>query len=271
LKIKFDNFELNVETPSKLLQNKKYIFFLHGFTCSSGDWSDVIDKNFNPILIDLIGHGKSDSPKDLDFYRDDSQLEQIKKIISHFTDEKIILCGYSMGGRLALSFANKYAGNLSGLILESSTYGINSKLERDERIKQDNAVCEYINTHSINEFVNFWMNKDLFSSLKKLPEEKYNSVIESKIENNKIGLVNSLLGFGTGIMPSLIKNLKKIEIPTLLITGELDKKFTKINQEMMNEFPNAIHTIINNVGHSTHLENPSEFIDRINQFLSDLK
>lgn len=274
MKIKFDNFELNVETPSKLSQNKKYIFFLHGFTCSSLDWSDVIDdivKNFNPILIDLIGHGKSDSPENLDYYRVESQIEQIKKIISHFTDEKIILCGYSMGGRLALSFANKYPENLSGLILESSTYGIKNNSEREKRIKRDNSICEYIKSHSIEEFVNLWMNKDIFNSLKKLPEEKYNSIIKSKLENNKIGLVNSLLGFGTGIMPSLFDELKKIKIPTLLITGELDKKFTTTNKEMVNEFPSANHFIIKHTGHSAHLENSTEFINRINQFLSDLK
>ena len=273
MKIKFDNFKLNVETPSKLLQNKKYIFFLHGFTCSSLDWSEIIDgidKKYTPILIDLIGHGKSDSPKELDFYRVDSQLKQIKKITENFTDEKFILCGYSMGGRLALSFANNYPEKLTGLILESSTFGINNESEKEKRINQDSSICEFINSKSIDEFVNFWMNKDIFSSLKKLPEEKYNRIIESKLKNNKTGLVNSLLGFGTGVMPSLFDRLKNIIFPVLLITGELDKKFTKINQEMVNEFPNALHSIVENVGHSAHLENPIEFKNSINQFLSNL-
>jgi len=273
LKIKFEDFELNIETPLKLSSEKKYIFFLHGFTCSSTDWLKVIngiDKNYNPILIDLIGHGKSDSPSKLNYYKVNSQIKQIKKITEYFTEKKIILCGYSMGGRLALSFADKYPEKVKGLILESTMYGIKNETEREDRKKQDKGLAEYIKSNKIVGFVDHWLNKEIFSTLKKLPKEKYKLIIENKLKNNKIGLVNSLIGFGTGNLPCLLNNLKNLNFPILLITGELDKKFTKINQVMANIFPNAIHSIINNTGHSTHLENSIEFKNSINRFLSTL-
>ncbi len=46
--------------------NKKLIVFLHGFTGSSFDWEFLFDKlpnGFEPIVIDLLGHGKTSSPK----------------------------------------------------------------------------------------------------------------------------------------------------------------------------------------------------------------
>jgi 2-succinyl-6-hydroxy-2,4-cyclohexadiene-1-carboxylate synthase len=81
-------------------------------------------------------------------------------------------------------------------------------------------------------------------------------------------LKNSLLGFGTGKMPALFDDLKNITCKTLLITGELDTKFTDINSELVNLFPKAEHRIIKNAGHNTHLEETKTFIKTVNNFLS---
>lgn len=268
--IKIDKINLNVEAPPSLPANKTYIFLLHGFTGSANDWNGIaqgINNNFIPISIDLIGHGKSDFPNELKYYQADSLVEQIKKITTHFTEEKSILCGYSMGGRLALSFANKYPGKLKGLILESSTYGIKDETERKVRRKQDKELTEFIQTHSIDEFADIWLDNEIFNSLKQLPKEKFNLLKEEKKKNKKRGLINSLLGFGTGSMSCLFNNLKNIRIPTLLITGEFDRKFSEINKEMEKELPNAKHSVIINAGHNTHIENTKAFINTINEFL----
>ena len=254
--IKFNKINLNVEAPPSLPSNKTYLFFIHGFTGSTNDWNQItqeINKNFIPISIDLIGHGKSDAPNELKYYQVDSLIEQLKKVVSHFTNDKFILCGYSMGGRLALSFANKYPENLKGLILESSTYGIKDETEREVRKKQDEDLSKFIQAHSIDEFVDVWLNKEIFHSLKKLTPEKFNMIRNEKLKNNKVGLINSLLGFGTGSMPCLLNNLKDIRIPTLLITGEFDRKFSEINGEIESQLPNANHFIIKNAGHNTHV------------------
>ena len=111
------------------------------------------------------------------------------------------------------------------------------------------------------------MNKELFDSLKKLHEEKLNKIKNEKRKNKKIGLINSLLGFGTGSMPCLYDELKSLTVSTLLITGEFDRKFTDINKKMVKELPNAKHSIINNAGHNTHIEEPKDFINAVNEFL----
>ncbi len=55
--------------------------------------------------MDIVGHGKSDAPGDLSQYNVESLIAQIKFVKDHLTKEKIFLLGYSMGGRIALSFA----------------------------------------------------------------------------------------------------------------------------------------------------------------------
>lgn len=270
MKIPFKNFELFADTTN-FNPDKQTIVFLHGFTGSSEDWSEIIpqiDSNFSSITVDLIGHGKSDSPADTALYEIDSIIQQLKSIIEKLALNKIILCGYSMGGRVALSFANKFPQLINGLILESSTAGIKNEKERLARIRSDEQLSERIIRFGVEDFMDYWLRLPIFESQKKLPEQRRNEIRTKKMKNNSAGLANSLLGFSAGKMPPLWKRLNNFFFPVLLITGEFDKKYCELNNEMNKLLPNSHHLIVDGAGHNIHLEKPSEFVIFVNRFLS---
>ena len=270
MKVKYSNVFLNVNPPGKISKSADHIFFLHGFTGSSADWAGVlpdIDDRFNKFTIDLIGHGKSDFPNDPSLYSWELQVEQLNKIINEFTEDKVILCGYSMGGRLALCYAYTYPERVLGLILESSSPGIKDKRPREKRINEDEELSRFILSHSINEFVDLWVNKEIFATQLRFSEGKRQEIKKSKMKNNPIGLSNSLLGFSTGKMPNLYSQLKKMKTQVLLLTGELDTKFTALNKSIVKKFPTAKHLTIKNAGHTIHLEEPAKFTAAVNDFL----
>src|ERR1035437_6478177 len=106
--IKYSDIQLNIETIINNKSSGESVFFLHGFTGCALDWAPVVsslNKKFNYYLIDFVGHGESDSPKENYYYYIDSIVNQLKEIILSITSSKIILAGYSMGGRIALNFA----------------------------------------------------------------------------------------------------------------------------------------------------------------------
>jgi len=265
--------KFNIHFFYTIENGKPYLLFLHGFTGSSEDWKPIvpfIDKNFSAIGIDIIGHGESDSPEIEDLYTADAIANQLMNIIEHIIKGKVIPVGYSMGGRVALNFANIYPEKIEALILESTTPGIKDEKLREERIKKDEEIIEYIKTHSIEQFIDYWMNMEIFNTQKRFSEERRKQIKASKLRNNPIGLANSLRGFGTGKMPPLFDYLKNVKCKTLLITGELDTKFTNINEEIVGLFPNAEHKAIKNAGHNTHLEANKDFVRTINSFLSSI-
>jgi len=268
--IKYSGIQLNIETIINDENSGDSVFFLHGFTGCAIDWVPVVsslNKKFNYYLIDLVGHGKSDSPTEKHYYSIDSIVNQLKKIILGISNSKIVLAGYSMGGRIALNFALQNLSMLKGLIIESSTWGISRENLRKERILQDEKLAEFIENNPIDKFIDYWMNIDLLNTQRRFSNERLNQIREHKLENNKTGLANTLRCSGTGSMKPLYNNLKDIPVKTLLISGELDTKFTDINAEMVKLFPNAEHRIIKNAGHNTHLEEPHRFITEINNFL----
>jgi 2-succinyl-6-hydroxy-2,4-cyclohexadiene-1-carboxylate synthase len=249
------------------------VILLHGFTGSSEDWKEIIPRlsaDFNYYAIDLIGHGNSDSPPGKEFYSAASIVGQLKEFSSKVIKEKFILIGYSMGGRAALSYSTKYPGSIKGLILESSTAGIKNETERIKRIKSDEELSEFIENHSMEEFIDYWMNLDIFNTQKRFANSKLTAIKNSKINNSKTGLSNSLKGFGTGIMPDYFAELKNLNFKTLLITGDLDEKFRLINNEMASSLPYAKHVSLKNSGHNTHLETPDAFVNTVNNFLNEL-
>lgn len=273
MKILADEISLNVEIDETLL-NKELIpvLFLHGFTGSSRDWKFLlkrIDNQFLPCAIDIIGHGKSDSPDNSGLYTAEAISKQIDIIITKLGFAKVIICGYSMGGRAALTYYTNYPGKVIGLILESSTPGIEGQQLRDNRTNSDALLIEKIKKDGVEQFCRYWFNLPLFESLKSLPQEELNNLLDIKFNNNPVGLCNSLKGFGTGTMPALWNKLSTINFPVLFITGKYDDKFTEINQKANSMIANSVHKIIKDCGHNAHLEKPEEFINLVNKYLLD--
>jgi len=270
MKILSQNISLNFELFSEIDAVKDTLIFLHGFTGSANDWkktAGLVDDRFNKIAVDLIGHGKSDTPIEVDKYSAFSKNSQLLDITNHFTKENVILVGYSMGGRAALSFATNHPDKIKGMILESTSAGIEDPAEREERIKSDEELAEFIETNSIENFIDHWMNLEIFGTQKRFSNDLLQKLRMEKLQNSPIGLAQSLRGFGTGRMPYLGNKLSLLDFPVLLITGELDSKFTQISQELVKKFP-ANHQIIKNAGHNSHLEEPDKFAKTANRYLN---
>ncbi len=260
------NYQIKTSSDSRIS-----IIFLHGFTGSSNDWLPFFNKLTAPatlIAVDLPGHGKNYSSTLLDYYNSEFIVKEIDSIINNFCIGKVILAGYSMGGRAALTYICSHHEKIRGIILESSTAGLEDPGQKKERIEQDSNLAEFIEHNSIETFIDYWLNLPLFNSQKKLDKKILEEIRTTKLLNNRIGLANALRGFGTGSMKNLWPELEKIICPSLLITGDLDDKFTSINRRMNKEIKNSTHLIIENCGHNTHLERPEVFVSLLNSFIN---
>ena len=175
-----------------------------------------------------------------------------------------------MGGRVALAVALALTHKTVSLVLESASPGLAETNERKARIRQDSNLADWIHKVGVPEFVTYWENLPLFSSQINLPISQLKFHRLERLKNNPIGLANSLRGIGTGIQPPLHDELVMIPFPTLLISGELDTKFTEIAKEMNDIIPESQLKEINNAGHSTHFEKPKEFNQMVLNFLDSV-
>lgn len=270
--IQVRGIELHVAIQGE--ENLPAIVFLHGFTGSTASWREItklLKGNYQTIAVDLTGHGKSTIPEDIDRYSMDQQVEDLETLFTELSLDRFILVGYSMGGRVALAYTVRHSRRVSTLILESSSPGLKTEEERKERQAADRRLAERILTGGLHAFVDFWGNIPLFASQKSLSEEKQLAVRNERLSQSEIGLANSLQGIGTGSQASYWKSLGAVNLPVLLITGELDTKFVNISREMQRNFPNVRHETIEHVGHAIHVEKPATFATMIEEHISELK
>ncbi|MER2116248.1 MAG: 2-succinyl-6-hydroxy-2,4-cyclohexadiene-1-carboxylate synthase, partial [Solibacillus isronensis] len=176
--------------------------------------------------------------------------------------------GYSMGGRVALSYAVRYPSGIEHLILESASPGLMDEEQRTIRKQADDTLAEKILANGIESFVNKWENIPLFASQKSLPAEVQQEIRSERIQQREIGLANSLRGMGTGVMPELWSKLNTLTMPVTLVTGKLDEKFIQLNNEMQERIEKANHLIIPAVGHAIHVENPTKFATIVKETIS---
>ena len=84
------------------------IVLLHGFLENSKMWMDLvpeISKKNRVICIDLLGHGKT--PCLGYVHTMELMAEAVESILNHLKIKDSIIIGHSMGGYVALAFAEK--------------------------------------------------------------------------------------------------------------------------------------------------------------------
>lgn len=246
------------------------LLLLHGFTGDSSTWTPFCSawgKHFNLIIPDIIGHGKTESPIDVNHYNIESAAKDLLKLLDGLEIEQTDLLGYSMGGRLALTFALLYPERVRKLILESVSPGLKTEEERMHRRMKDRELANFINDQGIKSFVDYWEGIPLFSTMKDLPKSIQESIRSQRLSNNAMGLANSLLGMGTGSQPSWWGKLSLLNCEVLLLTGEKDEKFCKIAEKMLEDMKKAAGVVINDSGHAIHVEQREKFGTIVSDFL----
>lgn len=219
------------------------------------------------LAVDLPGHGQTIVQQDSD-YQMPNVAQALINLLIELNIKQCILVGYSMGGRIALYLAIHFSQYFHGVILESASPGLSSQLERDRRIAKDSKLAEQLESLDFTDFIQQWYSKALFASLAKHPH--YPEAIARRLCNDPNQLAKSLRLIGLGTQPTLWKSLPQIQIPLLLIVGELDPKFVKINQMMANSCPQASLYRINGTGHNVHFENPLQFSKLLKYFAANL-
>lgn len=246
------------------------LVLLHGFTGNSSTWTPFCErwgKHSRLIIPDLIGHGKTESPDELDRYRIEAAARDLKEVLDQIGVQQVDLLGYSMGGRLALTFAITYPKRVRKLILESASPGLLTEEERYQRRMKDTELANFIKVQGIHAFVDYWEEIPLFESMKWLPFETKEMIRLQRLSNSPQGLANSLLGMGTGFQPSWWgPALQELPMDVLLVTGSEDKKFCGIAETMASEIKNAAWIKVKNSGHAIHVEQSKIFGTIVSDF-----
>ena len=241
----------------------KPLVCFHGFSESGSTWDGIGVPGYRLIRIDSMGHGRSARPMELQPYTLPQMLSDLHKIIYAVAGERYALMGYSMGARLALLYALEYSREVTHLILESGSVGIEEEGERQDRYVADRALAERIRAHDITWFSETWAKLDIFKTQQSLSLKVQQQIQGRRLLNCPHALAFTLEGSGQGSMPYVGHRLGELPMPVCYISGELDTKYTDIGARYFDD----VHRIVPQVGHNVHVEAPTAYQQILKQFL----
>lgn len=227
------------------------LVLLHGFSGTGHAWDRVTAQlsaqRYTPLALDLPGHGDA---------ADASLPISFQSCVAHVLDRaprRFTLCGYSMGGRVALHVALTAPERVTRLVLISTSAGIGDGVERASRRAADRRLADELESIPFEDFIERWRTQPLFAED---PPEVGELAREDQRRNDPHVLAAVLRGIGTGEMAPLWQRLGELSMPTLVIAGERDGKFRGLGERMTELIPDARLVIVPG-GHGLPLESPA--------------
>jgi len=237
----------------------KAIVFLHGFLENKSMWqyfeASFAEKH-RVITVDLLGHGNTDSLGYIHTMED--QADMIHALLVHLKLKNALLVGHSMGGYVALAFAELYSEMVKGMVLLNST----SRADSDERkLNRDRAILAVKQNYGT--FVKM--------SIANLFSEENREILVDAIEQVKAealktplqGVVAALEGMKIRKDREVILHFATFQI--LLILGKKDPVLNY--EENLSQIENtAVQLVSFNDGHMSHIENRDELLVTFESF-----
>lgn len=237
------------------------IVLIHGWPLSDEmfeyQYNDLVTNNFRVIGITLRGFGKSDKPYGP--YDYNVHTSDIKRVLDKLDIEDVVLCGFSMGGAIALRFVSKYAEpHISKLILAAAAAPSWTQRPDFPFNLPKAAVDELIR-------LNYKDRPKLLSDFSKIFSAEEDSLNEGMVAwLNSIGLSASSHATAACLAAlrdtDLRNDLQRIQIPTLILHGKKDKI---CSFELAKQMQAGIHgsqlIAFEDSGHSLFLEEVSKF------------
>jgi 2-succinyl-6-hydroxy-2,4-cyclohexadiene-1-carboxylate synthase len=227
------------------------VVLLHGFAGTRHAWDLVVDRldpeRYRPLALDLRGHGDARDARPITF-------DDVVADVAAQAPERFVLCGYSLGGRVALQFALAHPERVSRLVLVASTAGIDDPTMRDERRAADEKLAADTEAGTIEEFADRWSRQPLFAGTPPLAAKVWRGDL---LRNEPAALAAVLRGLGAGTMEPVWDRLGDLDgMPVTIIVGERDGRYIATGRRLAAALPGARLLLVPGAGHGLPREAP---------------
>ena len=265
------NVESNVRLHVTDAGEGRPIVLIHGWPLSDEmfeyQYNDLINNNFRVVGITLRGFGKSDKP--YGSYDYNVHTLDIKKVLSKLEIDDAVMGGFSMGGAIAIRYvANDKGVHVSKLALFGAAAPSWTQHKDFPYNLPKSAVDDLIK-------LNYRDRPKLLSDFAKIFSATETSLNEGiGIWLNGIGLSASSHAMAQCLIAlrdtDLRDDLKKIDIPTIIMHGKKDKICSFDLAEQMKAGISNSHIIaFEHSGHSLFLEETEKFNTELIKFAKD--
>ena len=245
------------------------VVFVHEF---AGDWRSYetqlrfFSRRYRCIAFNARGYPPSDVPEDWQRYSQERARDDILSVLDGLKLPKAHIVGISMGGFATLHFGLQYPDRAASLVVAGCGYGaapdkrqqFQEETARTAAQIADKGMAEVAKTYGAGPTRVQYLNKD---------PRGYAEFMQQLSEHSTPGAANTMRGV-QGRRPSLwelVDRMKRLDVPTLVATGDEDEPCLEPSLLMKRAIPTAALSVFPNTGHALNIEEP----DLFNRTLAD--
>jgi 3-oxoadipate enol-lactonase len=236
------------------------LVLVHGHTLDHRVWLDLGDEladRFRVITPDMAGHGRSGPPPEGSTLAGD-----LADLLTALGVDRAAVCGLSMGGAAAVSFALHHPGRCAALIpVDAALFGY--------RFAEWPSTKPYVTiarSQGLIAGLTAWLGDPLFAPAFAVPGlgERLRSIVLDYPGHGWLGPMASPVPPG----PPEAARLCEVAAPTLVVVGEHDlPDFRRIADVLATAIPGARMAVVADAGHLVPLEQPDRFAALLTEFL----
>jgi pimeloyl-ACP methyl ester carboxylesterase len=237
------------------------VILIHGVGLNKEMWGGQtvgLAPHYSVIAYDMLGHGASPRPASgtpLLGYAD-----QLLELLDHLQIPQATVIGFSMGGLVARAFALHYPERLSGLVVLNSVFNRSAE-QRAGVIARTSQAAEHGPDANAEAALSRWFSREYQAA----NPAQIAALRQTLASNDPQGYLTTYELFATQDMYRA-EDLSKIQVPTLIATGELDPGSTPLMaRELAERIPGAQVAVLDEQRHMMPVESPR----LVNQMLLD--
>ena len=231
----------------------------HGYSSTSRMWAgqtEVLAKDFQLILWDMRGHGRTDYPAAPEAYSEEATVADMAALLDVVQARNAVIGGLSLGGYMSLAFHRVHPERTRALLIIDSGPGYRS----------DDSRAAW-NQSAIKTATRF--ETEGLKALKPHATESRAAESSQAAHRDARGLALAARGLLRQRDAKVIDSLTHIAVPTLIVVGADDKPFLAPSNYMAAKIPGARMATIPNAGHVANLDNPPAFNAALSNFLRE--
>lgn len=220
-------------------------------------------QHYRVIVPDLWGHGQSDElPKNCLSLQDLAQDHLM--LMQQLGIEKFAVIGLSVGGMWGAEMAIATPNKIKALVLIDTFLGAEEQKAYNQYfnllnlIEQNGVIAPKLLDYIVGQFYTQACSINKMDILRNY----LSSLSTDKLHRSIVPLGRIIFG-----RPNRLRFLKKISVPSLIITGEQDKPRPPQEGEQMAKILGCQHKIIKNAGHISNQEQPEKVTNILLDFL----
>jgi len=246
------------------------LVFVHEFAGDAESWRLQVRffaRRYRTIAFNARGYPPSDVPESLAAYSQQQAADDITGVLDHLGITKAHVCGLSMGGYATLHFGLSHPARALSLVVAGAGYG-------SDDAARHRADCEVVarrlETEGMEATAEVYSRGPMRVQFIEKDPVGWREFRDRLAGGSARGHALTLRGVQM-TRPSLFDlsdRITRLEVPTLIVTGDEDEPCLEPALSMKRTIPTAGLIVIPKSGHTINLEEPEAFNRAVLDFLT---